>query len=123
MTILRRLFRSSEGQDLIEYLLIGSLVAVVAYGGVNALGGAATGFFAAVRGNIESSDGALVLPAGGPGTGDPAGGSTGGDTGGSTGDTGGSTGGDTSGRGGGNGGGSGGNGGGGGGQGRGNGGK
>jgi Flp pilus assembly pilin Flp len=45
-----RLVRNDEGQDLIEYVLIGTLVSIAVVGGAGALGGQLDAWYLAVSG-------------------------------------------------------------------------
>lgn len=45
-----RLVRNDEGQDLIEYVLIGTLVSIAVVGGATALGGQLDAWYLAVSG-------------------------------------------------------------------------
>lgn len=49
---MRRLGRSDEGQDLLEYALLVALIALIAIGAVGAAGGAVNGIFTAIAGAL-----------------------------------------------------------------------
>lgn len=88
-----QLVRRSDGADLIEYALLGTTIALVAYLGVATVGTSVRGAFNVVGSSIQNQ-GAVAAAAGG----------SGGTTGGSGGTTGGTTGGTANGNGNGNGG-------------------
>jgi pilus assembly protein Flp/PilA len=48
-----RFFRDDEGQDLIEYILLGSFIALVALGGATALGTNINGWYSNVAGWVS----------------------------------------------------------------------
>ena len=103
----RGFVRPVDGADLIEYALLGTVIALAAYAGVTAVGNSLGGAFTAVTNGVVSQGQAGAALAGGGGTtgggttGGTTGDTTGGTTGGTTGDTTGGTTGGTTGRGGG----------------------
>lgn len=52
-----RLVRNDEGQDLIEYVLIGTLVSIAVVVGATALGGSLNGWYTAVSGWVDGMAG------------------------------------------------------------------
>lgn len=54
-----RLVRNDEGQDLIEYVLIGTLVSIAVVAGATALGGSLNGWYNAVSGWVNGMAGAV----------------------------------------------------------------
>ena len=57
--LMARFIRDDEGQDLIEYVLLGSLIALVVVGGAGALGTNVNGWYQEVA-NWVSTQSALV---------------------------------------------------------------
>jgi Flp pilus assembly pilin Flp len=55
---LRALRRNDHGQDLLEYALLVALIALVAYGAVEATGGSVNGIFSSISGSLDSAAGA-----------------------------------------------------------------
>ena len=51
----QRLFRDEEGQDLIEYALLATFVALVAIAGAQALGTALNGWYNSVANRVNSA--------------------------------------------------------------------
>jgi Flp pilus assembly pilin Flp len=76
-SVTERLLRQTDGQDIMEYVLLGAFVALVGYGGVMQLGTAFTSFFTAVNANLVSQSAVESTPAGSPGSSTPAGTGTG----------------------------------------------
>jgi Flp pilus assembly pilin Flp len=58
--LIARFIRDEQGQDLIEYALLGSFVSLAAYTGANLLGGALNGWYDSV--NTEVGDAAAAVP-------------------------------------------------------------
>ena len=54
-----RFVRNDEGQDLIEYVLIGTLVSIAVVVGAGALGGALNGWYNAVAGWVNGQAAAV----------------------------------------------------------------
>ena len=50
-----RLFRDETGQDLIEYALLATFVALVAIAGATLLGTALNGWFSSIAGKVDSA--------------------------------------------------------------------
>jgi Flp pilus assembly pilin Flp len=61
MTLFARFVRDDEGQDLIEYALLGSFVSLAAYLGATALGGALNGWYSAIGGTVDSATAAMPV--------------------------------------------------------------
>ena len=59
LRVLGRLLQDEDGQDLIEYALLGSFVSLAAYGGANALGGGLNGWYSAIDSTIEAASSAV----------------------------------------------------------------
>jgi pilus assembly protein Flp/PilA len=53
--LVQRLFRDEEGQDLIEYALLATFVALVAIAGAQALGSALNGWYNSVASRVNSA--------------------------------------------------------------------
>jgi pilus assembly protein Flp/PilA len=53
--LIARLVRDEQGQDLIEYALLATFVALVAIVGATALGNALNGWYGAVAGNVNNA--------------------------------------------------------------------
>lgn len=57
-TLLRRLIREEQGQDLIEYALLAAFIALAATVAMIALGGGISGFFNRVTQQLNTAAGA-----------------------------------------------------------------
>lgn len=55
--VIVRFIRDEQGQDLIEYALLGSFVSLAAYAGANALGVAYNGWYNAVGTTVTAAAG------------------------------------------------------------------
>jgi Flp pilus assembly pilin Flp len=53
--LIARFVREEAGQDLIEYALLGSFVALAAYVGANYLGSQLNGWYSAVGGEVSAA--------------------------------------------------------------------
>jgi Flp pilus assembly pilin Flp len=56
-----RFVRDDQGQDLIEYALLGSFVSLAAYLGANALGTAFNGWYDAVATEVDDAAAAIAV--------------------------------------------------------------
>jgi Flp pilus assembly pilin Flp len=65
LTLLKRLFRDEDGQDLIEYALLATFVSLVAIAGAQALGTALDGWYNAVAGQVDDAAAAAGAAGGG----------------------------------------------------------
>lgn len=63
--LLARFIREEDGQDLIEYALLGSFVSLAAYSGAQVLAKAYNGWFSAVGGAVDGAAAATPKPTGG----------------------------------------------------------
>lgn len=52
--LIKRFVREDDGQDLIEYILLGSLIAIVVVGGASALGTNINGWYNAMAGWVST---------------------------------------------------------------------
>jgi pilus assembly protein Flp/PilA len=52
-SLIARFVRDEQGQDLIEYALLGSFVSLAAYAGANALGTGLNSWYDAVNGAVQ----------------------------------------------------------------------
>ena len=50
-----RLFKDEQGQDLIEYALLATFVALVAIAGATLLGGSLNSWFTSISGRVDSA--------------------------------------------------------------------
>jgi Flp pilus assembly pilin Flp len=53
VTRMRALWRDDAGQDLLEYALLASLIAVIAYAAVESTGGSVTSFYDAIATRVQ----------------------------------------------------------------------
>jgi len=53
--LIARFIRDDQGQDLIEYALLGSFVSLAAIAGATALGTALNGWYTSVQGRVDSA--------------------------------------------------------------------
>ena len=62
--LFNRFVREESGQDLIEYLLLGTLIAIVVVVGAGAMGVSLDGWYAAMAGWVDGQSG--TIPGGAP---------------------------------------------------------
>jgi Flp pilus assembly pilin Flp len=55
--LIAKFVRDEQGQDLIEYALLGSFVSLAAYAGANALGGALNGWYDSTKSSVTVAAG------------------------------------------------------------------
>ena len=59
--LFNRFVRDEQGQDLIEYALLGSFVSLAAYAGANLLGGNLNTWYEGVAGTVEDAEAKLPV--------------------------------------------------------------
>ena len=64
--VIVRFVRDDQGQDLIEYVLIGSFVSIGALAGATALGGSLDGWYNAISAWVDGAAGGVGGGAGAP---------------------------------------------------------
>ena len=60
--LIARFVRDEQGQDLIEYALLGSFVSLAAYAGANALGGALNGWYDGTKTSVNNAAAKTKIP-------------------------------------------------------------
>ncbi len=58
VTVIHRFVREDEGQDLLEYALLVALIALVAFGAVQAAGGSVQTIFTSIANALQTAAGA-----------------------------------------------------------------